>query len=142
MSRRKGFTMVELMIVIVIVAILASVAIPMLRGRIERAKFTEGMAACSSIATSIMAYVAENPDEDIAIDSLGLEVELGFASADLEGKYFAQEDYEITAGSYDADTGAITYTIVGDPSKDNAPDGTITLTRTADGVSTFSYSTP
>ena len=60
MKNTKGFTLIELMIVIVIVAILASVVTPMLRSRVDRAKWSEAMAGCSSIATAYKAYCAEN----------------------------------------------------------------------------------
>ena len=57
---RKGFTLVELMIVILIVAILAAVAIPLMTGRIDAAKWSEAKAAMGTIATGVRAYYAEN----------------------------------------------------------------------------------
>lgn len=137
--RQKGFTMVELMVVIVIVAILASVAIPLLFGRIERAKLTEGMSACSAIATSLSSYVAENPKVAVDFTTIDLTSDLGFASADLEGKYFTLGDYAITSGSYDPETGMITYTIKGTPSKSNGPPVSLILTKTANGNAVFTY---
>ena len=59
MKRRKGFTLIELMVVILIVGILAAVAIPILRGRIDAAKWSEGKAMMGSIGTAIRAYHAE-----------------------------------------------------------------------------------
>jgi general secretion pathway protein G len=47
MSKAKGFTLVELMVVILIVSILAAVAIPILRGRIDAAKWSEGNCNCN-----------------------------------------------------------------------------------------------
>lgn len=136
---QNGFTLVELMIVIVIVAILTTVTVPMMVGRVERAKLSEGMAACSAIAASLTTYSAENSDAALDFTSLDLTSDLGFASADLDGKYFAQGDYVITAGTYDPDTGILTYTITGTPSRSNGPSRSLVFTKTADGVSSFSY---
>jgi len=58
--RRKGFTLIELMVVILIVAILAAVAIPILTARIDAAKWSEGKAMMGTIATAIRAYYAEH----------------------------------------------------------------------------------
>ena len=41
MKSRKGFTLVELMVVVVIVALLAALLIPMLTARIEAARWSE-----------------------------------------------------------------------------------------------------
>jgi prepilin-type N-terminal cleavage/methylation domain-containing protein len=59
MKSRKGFTLIELMVVVLIVGILAAVAIPILRGRIDAAKWSEGKAMLGSVATAIRAYAAE-----------------------------------------------------------------------------------
>jgi len=57
--KRKGFTLIELMVVILIVAILAAVLVPMMRGRIDAAKWSEANAACAQIKTAVKAYCAE-----------------------------------------------------------------------------------
>ena len=111
MTSRKGFTLIELMVVIFIVGILAAVAIPIMRGRIDAAKWSEGKASAGSIRTAIRALHAEKgPDFDYStITTLD---QLGFAATDLDGKYFLQADYafSITGGD------PLTYTITVGPS--------------------------
>ena len=94
MESRKGFTLIELMVVILIVGILASVAIPMLRGRIDAAKWSEGKAMMGSIATAIRSYHAEKGPTAAAPTVLGIATTgLGFAAGDLTGNYFADADF-------------------------------------------------
>ena len=94
-NRRKGFTLVELMVVILIVSILAAVAIPILRGRIDAAKWSEGKAMMGTIATAIRAYHAEKgPDGDPPASLFGDgQDDLGFLQADLNGTYFLYTDF-------------------------------------------------
>jgi len=85
MRRRKGFTLIELMVVIMIVGILAAVAIPLMRGRIDSAKWSEGRAIMGTIATAIRAHIAEKGSAYTATPTLA---QLGFVAGDLTGKYF------------------------------------------------------
>ena len=99
MKSKKGFTLIELMVVVLIVGILAAVAIPILRGRIDAAKWSEGKAMMGSIATAIRAYHAEHGPTGTAPDALGVGITgLGFAATDLDGTYFttAAFDFEVT----------------------------------------------
>lgn len=114
MKSRKGFTLVELMVVILIVAILAAVAIPILRGRIDAAKWSEGKAMMGSIATAIRAYCAEKGSVAVTLTTADIiaATGLGFASGDLTGTYFADGDFGADA-SYDPANGAaaLTFTV-------------------------------
>ena len=60
MKRAKGFTLVELVIVIVIVGILSIVAVPLYRGYTRKSMATEGRALLGTIQTSEKVYFAEN----------------------------------------------------------------------------------
>ena len=85
MESRKGFTLIELMVVILIVGILAAVAIPMMRGRIDSAKWSEGKSVMGTIATAIRVHVAEKGGSYTGVPTL---VQLGFSANDLSGTYF------------------------------------------------------
>lgn len=58
--RRSGFTLIELMIVVAIVAILAALAIPNFVNQTLKAKQTEAFAMLGSIKNGQYAYLAEN----------------------------------------------------------------------------------
>jgi type IV pilus assembly protein PilA len=100
MRSRKGFTLIELMVVILIVAILAAVAIPILRGRIDAAKWSEGRAMMGSIGTAIRAYHAEKGVAGAAPTLMGNGATgLGFAAGDLTGTYFVDADFSFSVTS-------------------------------------------
>ena len=58
-KNKAGFTLVELMVVAVIVAILAAVAIPLMSANKNRAIMTEAEAALGTIRSALRAQYAE-----------------------------------------------------------------------------------
>ena len=82
--------MAELLTVVVIVITLAAVAIPLMRGRVDSAKWSEGKASAGMIATAIRAWVAGYNMPGSWTNAPGsLDArELGFMENDLDGTYF------------------------------------------------------
>jgi len=102
MKSRKGFTLVELMVVVVIVALLAALLIPMLTARVEAARWSEGKAAAGTIATALRAYIIEKAEleEGGAADIGSIVIENFMSPADLTGKYFTFADYALDVTGY------------------------------------------
>jgi len=98
--KKKGFTLIELMVVIMVVAILAAVAVPILRGRTKQAKWSEAAATAGAIRTVMRTYYVEDPNAALAmagstVDTI--QATLGFIPGDLTGRYFQAGNFTITA---------------------------------------------
>ncbi len=98
-NKKSGFTLVELMVVAIIVAILAAVAIPLMSGNKDRAKATEGQAGCTTIATQLRMYWAENDAPAVAGVATTLK---GINTGDMNGAYFKDANYTFTHTAKDA----------------------------------------
>ncbi len=60
MKNQKGFTLIELMIVIAIIAILAAIALPAYSDYTKKAKVSEVILAASAVRTAVSEYTAGN----------------------------------------------------------------------------------
>ena len=139
MKRVRGFTLVELMVVVMIVAILAAVAIPLMQGRIDASKWSEGKAGIGTIASGLRAYAAENPTFT-ATPSLA---NIGILTTDLDGTYFSSAAYAITSAS--CTNGVLSFVITAtaaNSTRTNKPTApaTVTLTVTSGGAAIWAQS--
>jgi type IV pilus assembly protein PilA len=59
-NMQKGFTLIELMIVVAIIAILAAIAIPAYQDYIVRSQFTESQTIADGLKTPIQEFAAQS----------------------------------------------------------------------------------
>ena len=105
MKQQKGFTLIELMIVIAIIGILAAIAIPAYQDYTIRSKVSEGL----NLAGAAKLAVAETYDSKGGMPSQG-NISYGLPqAASIAGNYVAQVSAAATTGiitiTYNTDVG-------------------------------------
>ena len=106
-QNKGGFTLVELMVVAVIVAILAAVAIPLMSANKKRAMATEADSGLGVVRTALRAMYAESGS--YALNATGGTVNgisdiTGLNISDLDGRWFDHTAYSLqthTVSNYD-----------------------------------------
>jgi type IV pilus assembly protein PilA len=85
---QKGFTLIELMIVVAIIGILAAIAIPAYQDYTIRAQVTEGLNLMSDIKAGVAEVYAQDGVWPADLDALGIST----GAASKSGKYVTQID--------------------------------------------------
>jgi type IV pilus assembly protein PilA len=85
---QKGFTLIELMIVVAIIGILAAIAIPAYQDYTIRGQVSEGLTLAAAAKASVSEYYAQNGDAPVD----RVEAGLGAANTptDTQGNYVSQ----------------------------------------------------
>jgi len=139
-SIQKGFTLIELMIVVAIIGILAAVALPAYQDYTVRAKMSEVILAASQCRTSITEVFQTGTSLPSTADGFGCE------SSTSTSKYVAQISTSAVAATPVAGDAVITVTSQGINNLLNAgtytSGGTVRLAPCSTAASTFASCVP
>ena len=102
----RGFTLIELVIVIVIIGILSTISVPIYRNYVRRAMAAEGVTLVGSLVAAEKAFYAETRNYYSSAPNVGDDSVLGI---DVRGnKYFTTYTVTAVAGpSFPATTSGI-----------------------------------
>ena len=98
MNRKRGFTLVELLVVMAIIAILASIVMPNVPGMIERARMTKAVAEIGSIKVALTTLLADA--ERSKLSQLFDPARVGFAIGVPPGAQLTPTTFEAALDLY------------------------------------------
>ena len=117
MNNKSGFTLLEIIIVIIIVGVLASLALPRFFATVEYSRSTEALAAATAIRQALeRCYLQRNGDYSACVDFTVLDIEDPANSPNNHFTYamsgLSATGYTVTATRNTRDNGDGSSTIV------------------------------
>lgn len=125
-TMQKGFTLIELMIVIAIIGILAALAIPAYQDYIARTQMTEALNLAGGQKSAVTEYHADKGSFPTSNTEAGIA-----AASQIKGNYVKS----VSIGA----NGVITATMKGSGISQDIQGATLTLTPTAQTATAGSY---
>ncbi|MGP0172022.1 type IV pilin protein [Pseudomonas sp. NCHU5208] len=124
MNRNKGFTLIEMMIVVVVIGILAAIAYPSYQEYVRKSKRADAQAALMELSHFMERYYTANGKYT---KSDGTGPDLPFSKAPKDG---GSENYSLALSAVDA----FSYTLTATAKNSMADDKCGNLTLTSKGV--------
>lgn len=84
MNRHRGFTLIELMIVVAIIAILAAIALPAYQNYVARAQLASGLAEISGGKSSFESQLVASSLTNFTVADLGLKATTQRCAIDMD----------------------------------------------------------
>ena len=130
MQNQKGFTLIELMIVLAIVGILAAIALPAYQNYLARSQVSEAFSLAESAKLPVFEMYGASgncPTNDMANGKLE-------AAADYNGRYVTSVT---TGGAASKDGGCTITAAIGDDANQRIRNTRLTLTLVSNGARTM-----
>ncbi|WP_122082150.1 pilin [Vibrio coralliirubri] len=100
-TNQKGFTLIELMIVVAVIGVLSAIAIPQYQKYVAKAEVASALATMTGIKTNVEAFAVENGEFPDGSSTNQTEADLGVPSSIPSG--------DITFTSASSAAGTITF---------------------------------